>query len=369
MSELAGMFQLEAAIRQMRSIAMDALPRMYRPEEGLFGFTLRRRNGSNVLEGISRRYTAIVLIALAGEPIEASGEVLRGADREKIYGSLAEAATRAEDPGEVALTLWAGRLLGHPRAAMVLERLRAMQPADGPISTVELAWSLTALTVPGSAAGDEALARRIADRLMGSFREVSGLFPHHPVGVRPARFRSHVCCYADVVYPIQALSYYYRACGDKRAIGMARKCAERMCQMQGPRGQWWWHHDIRTGRVVERFPVYAVHQDAMGPMALFALRGAGGKDYSEAVERSVRWLYEPPEMAGSLIDVPAGVIWRKVARREPSKLARRLQAAASAIHPASACRGQTFCCRPARWITRAGPIIWHGSYMLGRSVR
>jgi hypothetical protein len=286
------------------------------------------------LEGISRRYTAIVLMALAREPAEASREVLRGADREHVCDRLVEAAARTEDPGEVALTLWACRALGHAGAVAVLERLRTIRPDEASIPTVELAWSLTSLVSPGRGASDEALARRIADRLMGSFRDASGLFPHHPSGAFPSRLRAHVCCYADLVYPIQALSYYYRATGNERAIGMARQCGGRMCDLQGPQGQWWWHYEIRTGRVLERYPVYAVHQDGMGPMALFALRDAGGDDFAEAIERGVRWLYEPVEVESSLIDREAQVIWRKVARREPNKLSRRLQAAASCVHPA-----------------------------------
>lgn len=333
MSESKSSFSLEAAVREMRSMALASLPRMYRPEQGVFAFRLRRQGGSDVLEGISHRYTAIVLMALARESADANREILHGADRDDVYDGLVEAAARTEDPGEVALALWAGRVLGHPRVPAMLARLRAMRPDEAPIPTVELAWSLTSLVVPGNGCSDDALARGVAERLMGSFRETSGLFPHYPAGACPSRLRSHVCCYADLVYPIQALSYYYRATGDARAIGMARQCAKRMCQLQGPQGQWWWHYDIRTGRVLEQFPVYAVHQDAMGPMALFSLRDAGGDDCSEAIERCVRWLYEPLEVECSLIDRQAGVIWRKVARREPRKLARRLQAAASCVHP------------------------------------
>jgi hypothetical protein len=326
-------FSLDAAVREMRTIALGALPRMYRSESGLFAFRLRRQNGSDVLEGISRRYTAIVLIALARESADVSREVLRGAGQEEVCGGLIDAVARAEDPGEVALTLWAARVLGQPRASAALERMQEMRPDEAPIPTVELAWSLTSLVVPGSGVGDEAFARRIADRLMGSFRELSGLFPHYPPGACLSRFRSHVCCYADLVYPIQALSYFYRATGDERAIRMARQCADRMCELQGTQGQWWWHYDIRTGQVLERFPVYAVHQDGMGPMSLFAVDEAAGTDHSEAIEQSMRWLYEPPELDSSLIDREAGVIWRKVARREPRKLSRCLQAVVSCAHP------------------------------------
>jgi hypothetical protein len=107
-----------------------------------------------------------------------------------------------------------------------------------------------------------------------------------------------------------------------------------MCRLQGADGQWWWHYDARTGRIVEKYPVYSVHQDAMGPMALFALENAGGPGHDEAVERSLHWLFEPTEINESLVDARVELIWRKVARREPNKLSRTAQALASRVHSA-----------------------------------
>jgi len=179
-----------------------------------------------------------------------------------------------------------------------------------------------------------ALAKRIADVLMGSFNPGSNLFPRGAARKGPSSLYTHVCCFADIVYPIQALSYYHQATGDLRAAGIACSCAEHMCQLQGPEGQWWWHFDMRTGRVLERFPVYSVHQDAMAPMALFALAEACGRDYSEAIEKGLQWLLNPPEIPGVIIDMERNIIWRKVGRREPGKLIRSLQAVASRLHPA-----------------------------------
>jgi hypothetical protein len=209
-----------------------------------------------------------------------------------------------------------------------------MAPERSTYPTVEVAWSLSALVAPGLPTADENLAWAIADRLMRSFRNDSELFPHWPADAQPSRLRAHVACYADIVYPIQALSYYHHLTGHSEAAGIARRCGARMCALQGPQGQWWWHYDIRTGRVLERFPVYAIHQNAMGPMALFDLQEACGDDHMPAIERSLRWLSHPPEIAGSLVDREFDLIWRKVARHEPGKLVRNLQAALSCLHPA-----------------------------------
>ena len=106
-----------------------------------------------------------------------------------------------------------------------------------------------------------------------------------------------------------------------------------MCQLQGDDGQWWWHFDVRNGSIIERFPVYAVHQDAMAPMALLAVAEACADRYDDAIARGLHWLVDPPETSQPLIDADEGLIWRKVGRREPVKLARPLQAAASRLHP------------------------------------
>jgi hypothetical protein len=354
-------------VRDLRSLAIRGLRRMYRPEHGLFAFRLRRQDGQDVLEGVSRRYTATVLLSLAEEPADVVSGILAGQSAHDVCGRLLAEIDRADDLGEVALTLWAARALDHPDAPKALRRLQAMGPAAGSYPTVELAWSLGSLVVNGSHVSAGPLARAIAERLLLFFNEGSGLFPHGPNGARSTRLRAHVACFADLVYPIHALSHYYRATGDTRALDVARRCAERMCGLQGPEGQWWWHYDVRTGRVVERFPVYAVHQDAMAPLALFALQDAGGQDHRDAIERGLRWLFDPPEITGSLVDAEADVIWRKVARHEPGKLTRSAQALASRVHPALRIPGVDTLLRPGRidyetrpyhmgWVLYAWPL-------------
>jgi hypothetical protein len=161
------------------------------------------------------------------------------------------------------------------------------------------------------------------------FNERSALFPH-VIGESGSWLRRHVCCFADQVYPIHALSHYYLLTGEKSALHAAELCAGRICREQGEAGQWWWHYDYRNGRVIEGYPVYAVHQDAMAPMALFALRNAGGTDFTDAFVRGVSWLASSPELGGgTLVDASADLIWRKVARREPRKLTRYVQAIAA----------------------------------------
>jgi hypothetical protein len=315
--------------RRLRAFALRGLTRMYRQDEQSFVFRLRWRGGRVISEGFSRRYTAIVLIGLAADAEREA--VLSSRSLQRVCARLIGRIGNAENLGDVALAVWAAGALRHPDREAALKRLRELRPETGPRPVVELAWALDALCLDEMEPAAD-LRAQLARRLIASFHTRSAMFPH-VVGADGAGLRSHVSCFADLVYPVQALARHFVRSGDRRALDVALRCARRMCSLQGAAGQWWWHYDSRTGAVIERYPVYAVHQDAMAPMALFALQDASGVSFDAEIGRGLAWLAHAPELSGgSLIDEAAGLVWRKVARREPWKLSRRAQAAASRIH-------------------------------------
>ncbi|MEJ2579127.1 MAG: hypothetical protein P8Z68_08530, partial [Kineosporiaceae bacterium] len=144
----------------------------------------------------------------------------------------------------------------------------------------------------------------------------------------------------DQVYPIQALARFAAATTDRKSLDAADRCAARIVALQGDAGQWWWHYDARTGEIVEGYPVYSVHQHAMGPMALLDLVEArtvlgdpGDAGLLAAAERGMAWLDSHPESAEPLIDPGLGVVWRKVGRREPRKAVRTVRAVTTSVRP------------------------------------
>ncbi len=320
-------------VAKLCDLARAALERMYLPAEGLFAFHVKRQGSQHVLEGVSRRYTAIALIALADEPPDVARSILAGRTPEDTCSLLLHAAERTDDLGEVALTLWAARLFQHPQARRAVQRLETLQPLHTPHPTVDLCWAVSALSIAREQRADHALGDAIARRLITAFNPQSRMFPHWPTAPRGKGYRRHVSCFADLIYPIQALSHYHARTGDPEALRIAGDAARHLCDLQGPAGQWWWHYDSRTGALVEPYPVYAVHQDGMAPMALRALQEQGGGDFSRPILKGLEWLLAPPESPAPLIDLDAGVIWRKVARHEPRKLVRFVQSTASWIHP------------------------------------
>ena len=320
----------DVSIAELRAMSLRALQGMFVPEKRLFVHHARRAGAGARYEGLSHRYTAMTLLGLVHEREADSRGVLAGLSADVVLDRLLADAPTMNNMGDLACIVWAALRWGREDARDAIERLSGLFRAASHYETVELSWAVTALSV--AECGYEKLRDDTAGALMQAFEPRSDLYPHVS-GV--GGMRAHVACFADLVYPIVALSQFYRATGDGAALQQAERCAARMCAGVGPAGQWWWHHDVRTGAVLEPYPVYAVHQDAMAPMALFALASAGGSDHDEHVELGLDWLRSAPELEGaSLIDPGHGLIWRKVARREPRKLTRRVQAAAASLHPA-----------------------------------
>ena len=315
--------------------APRGLSAAYLPEDQQFAQTVRSTMTDEGIQArptsTNLRYTAMAGLGLSRLPVVQQQQVLAGATAGDV---LARAAVRAEsshDPGAVAVTAWAlaeaeGR---HPTELM--QRLSRCLRSNVPLGTLELAWIVTALTaVRLEGTGD--LFEIAVGRLLQA-QSPHGLFPHRvPARTMPA-WRAHVGSFADQVYPLQALARGYVVTRDDRLLSAANRTAERLCRLQGSAGQWWWHYDTRTGGVVERYPVYAVHQHAMGPMVLMDLAEAGGDDHRQEVAAGLGWLQQVPETAEELISERFGLVWRKVGRREPRKTARAAGAASSWLAP------------------------------------
>lgn len=321
-------------------ISVHGLAQMYLPDESAFVQTLRGVAGpdgpSTTVEGRNLRYAAIAALGLACTTESEQAVALARGSAARLAADVVAQAQSHADPGAVALSAWAAAEVDQDVAMTLFHRLHAWLDSGDPLPTVDVAWMLTAATAARSAgpADDFTLLEQVAkvarDRLMDA-QGPTGAFPHALPAASLGRFRSHVGCFADQVYPIQALARHAAATGDRAALRAANRCATVICDAQGSAGQWWWHYDARDGSVVERFPVYSVHQHAMAPMALFDLAESGGDDHTAEVLLGLDWLRTHPEAYDELIDDERSVVWRKIGRHEPPKAARKLAAVSTSV--------------------------------------
>jgi hypothetical protein len=305
-------------------IALSGLARAYNPETGLFRAKLVEAEGGVRAVGQSFRYSGMAAIGLTAARQRGLGDA--GLPLGAARARLVEGALAGCDPLDLALVLWAEALNEGRSTGALLTRAEEEYRRLGRWHTgMSLSWTLAGVEHAarlGGAVGNA--AERLADEMArdliryqnkraGLFRSRLLLLTRHPAAAFAER---RVATFANQIYPIYALSLYASRTGDEGAARAVRRCVETLCAGQGERGQWWWMVDTKTGRWVDRYPVYAVHQDAMAPFGLEAARAWWAGDVDAQIRRGLDWLFGDNELGVSLADEQRGVIWRAVQRSD-----------------------------------------------------
>ena len=103
-------------------------------------------------------------------------------------------------------------------------------------------------------------------------------------------------CAGDT-HPLRTQTYLLLACyaygelmGDDRAIQIANACTRKLIERQGPNGEWPWFFDAASGRVLDFYEVYSVHQYGMAPAFLMHAEQHGVFEARSAIVRGFNWV-------------------------------------------------------------------------------
>ena len=325
LARASGLWQPEVAhnpavrLAELRASALRGLQPMLDPGTQLFCNRYGRRGEPLVRDGVSPRYTLMCLLGLnrmirSGEPCPF--------DLDSIYRALLRRTGWVNNAGDLGLLLWTTaevfpQRLGALSVSLELDRALEKYPDGRAGKTMEMAWLLTGITAAAVACRRE--FPDLADLAVALYRGLlenqgrSGIFGHQRrTGSLAGVVRGHVGSFADQAYPILALSRFAQAYALEEPLQAALRCASAICAAQGPDGQWWWLYNSTTGKTVRRYPVYSVHQHAMGPMALFALGEAATEDFTGPIFKGLDWISGRNEIGKDLRDRASGVVWRCV---------------------------------------------------------
>jgi hypothetical protein len=315
------------------SLAVRGLVPMFNPQRQLFCYKLKKTETGLVQEGLSHRYTMMTLMGL--HRLEQAG-MSSPLDTKPILETLLGDLSWVDNIGDLGVLL---SLCGQacperfPAIETRLELQTALNRYRGARQciTMELAWFLTGLSYCGLAHPEkrrefEPLAfetYRILTRNQGA----RGFFGHSSrTGSLAGWSRGRIGSFADQVYPIYAFAQFAKAYQHDEAAQRALKCALGICEVQGPKGQWWWHYDALGGRVADGYPVFSVHQHAMGPMTLFGLGDVINHNFDEWIYKGLSWINSNNELGYDMEDAANNVIWRCIFRSRRS-LGRYVKAA------------------------------------------
>ena len=297
-------------------LALDGLARMYDPAREVF-FTRRFDRPVERDDHLSLRYTVICSLGIH-DAIDGGFETALDPGRLLESGF---AQFQGDDIDHLAMALWSDAAQGGglhrrilPRLLPQLDDSRFLERSIGRV----LAWALIGLMRHEEAGGGDAAVRRRADALLCFARErlwceAGGLFRHRAAGSEFSRAQT---LFSTQIYWVYAFALYGRMRGDREAVRIAGRCADRLHALRDPFGGFAWHYNALSGKVVERFPVYSVHQDGMAPMALFELAAADGQEVRERNRENLSWLWSN-QLGIRMVDEERQVIYRALRRRFP----------------------------------------------------
>jgi len=313
------MIKSEQFYQAVSSLCFKGIKDSYDPVKHLMNKQLRNRQWSVTLGTEELTSTAICLLGLYRSGMAS----MAGLDIPKVLAALNNASKTHNYPGGIGLVIWANAVVdGLALADLLLQAGYPNLEAKHFISrltTMESSWLLSGLLHEYKRLPTDSTRKLISimmAEVVARFNDTTALFHHAAAnaGIKD-RIRKHISNFADQIYSVQALSYAAIILQQEEPLTIARSCALRLIDLQGPLGQWWWHYDSVSGGIAQAFPVYSVHQHAMAPMALMALTAANGGDFADSISLSQQWLSNN-ELGLNLIDLKCNTIWRDISPKE-----------------------------------------------------
>jgi hypothetical protein len=316
----AGNRDPQSGISTLTSVAARALLALFDGKEMLFSRRIRLNGRGFHREGVSARRSVAALLGL--QRLTDSGE-WQPFNLETIHAAILQDTRWVKGIGDLGLLVRLAAECGRPdRVASVATEFDFANaltafPDAREARTTDLAFFLAGISHARLACPsnlpDVTDAAVDAYRLLEANQGTGGIFAHAgQPGFLQQPYSNRFGTFADQAHAIYALATFARAFEIEEPLADALNCANAVRDLQGELGQWWFLYDKRTSKVVNRYPVWSMHQDGLAPMALLALEEATGPSFDEAIQKGLAWVEGRNELGVNLHDMEHGTIWDSI---------------------------------------------------------
>jgi hypothetical protein len=217
------------------------------------------------------------------------------------------------------MALWTAAELGLAIPEQVKGELKAVLSDESRwngFHAQDLGMLLTGIVAQARAGEKEWMhfAGRLFRFLKERFHSESGLFFDAPHG-----FRRRFASFATETYLSVACYHYGDFVGDASALAMADSCVRNLITLQGPNGEWPWFFDALSGRVLDFYEVYSVHQYGMAPALLEWAERYGLEGAHDALIKGFNWVLGQNQLGRTMLVPELGLTIRSQIRKHELK--------------------------------------------------
>jgi hypothetical protein len=297
--------------------ALRGLRRCWMPERGRYSHIYHLDGLDPINQSVPESdafYTLNVLLGISRLTAEQRREL---PDLRQTYENCCrEAANPRFRTYACGMALWAGAELGIAPPMVVADRVLAVasdRQALDRLTAQDVGMLVSGTTALAVAEGGiwRPVTETLVEHLCRRFHNpVTGLFYNQATG-----FRRRFASFASQVYPTLALYHYGEGLGAEWAIRAANSVAAGLIARQGSRGEWPWFYSVPSGRVVDFYEVYSVHQHGMAPALLHHAVAHGVAGARDALVKGFGWLFGDNAMGVSMLRPQEGMFYRSQVRR------------------------------------------------------
>jgi hypothetical protein len=306
--------------------SLEHLAGVWDEERALFPYSTHVADGRYVNDydhPDAIRYTINSLLGLAewARSTGAGESDVRAKTAAFVERHTADVVTCA-DTGLLTLLLAEHGEAGGLSAADTGERLRTqLDRPIGELTMQDLGWALWGAcgATRAGVAGADSLAARAFDLIRTNLVVEPSRLPRHST----RRYRRDIVSFGSLVYYLRSLHEYAHTAGSHEAESLFDHGVRFALGLQGPQGEWPWLLDARSGRVVDGYPVFSVHQDSMAMLWVLPARDRGLPGAAEAIPRSLQWGFGENELDVDFYVPGPFVAHRSIERAESAPRLRR----------------------------------------------
>ncbi len=296
---------------------MNLLAKMFDEESRLFPFSTRLKEGRYVNDFHNEgkyRYTVNVFVALQRLEHYSNSPF----DLVKLVDNyVARHLSQDLSVANRGLLLHVLSLMNHKAAREIYHwlsyklenRAKALR-----YSLQDIAWSSFGATTYASRLKEGKacdLATKLLSYLRQDFMNPATLLPRNNHSLRGV-----FVSFGGIVYYLMALDHFARTFEDDTTITLFKDAVRQVLSLQGEHGEWPWFIDSATGRIMDWYQLYSVHQDAMALLFLLPAFDLGVEGSRAAICRSYKWLLGDNQLRIPLIQERPFIIYRSIRQKQ-----------------------------------------------------